>query len=181
MHYISYRAIINNANKDFMKRIILLFLFSLNAFYSFSQELPNLKNIKLNKKAQFKGTETVVLKVTDYLLHTPINKKNNLRTEAGQFLIKWMNGTPDYIFYLEEKETIFFNTDSDLMLMYMASLTKFTLENPLIKDQKSLILGGMNIVLPYLNQQENKTSWSKELWQLNDANLKGKLKEYLYL
>ncbi|TCC88199.1 hypothetical protein EZ428_20980 [Pedobacter frigiditerrae] len=163
-----------------MKKVILLFLFSLNICYSFSQELPHLKNIKLNKKSHFKGTETLVFKVTDYLFQTPIDKKNKSRTEAGQFLLKWMNGTPYYTFYLEEKETNFFNTDSDLMLMYMAGLTKFTLDNPSIKDQKTLILGTMGIVLPYLNKQENKTNWSKELWQLNDANQKGKLQEYLY-
>lgn len=163
-----------------MKKVILLFLFSINICNAFSQELPNLKNLKLNKTAQFKGTETLVFKVTNYLFQTPIDKKNKSRAEAGQFLLKWMNGTPDYTFYLEEKETNFFNTDSDLILMYMASLTKFTLDNPTIKDQKKLILGTMATVLTYLNRQENKTSWSKELWQLNDANQKGKLQEYLY-
>ncbi len=163
-----------------MKKVILLFLFALNTYYSFSQELPNIKNVKLNRKAHFKGTESLILKVTDYLFKTPIDKKNGDRTEAGHFLLKWMNGTPEYTFYLEENETNYFNTDSDLMLMYMAGLTKFTLENPSVKDQKNLILGTMKIVLPYLNQQEDKKSWSKELWQLNEANQKGKLEEYLY-
>lgn len=164
-----------------MKKIILFFLLlSSSIYYSYSQELPNLKHIKLNKSAHFKDTEPLALKVTTYLFDTPINKKNSSRTEAGQFLIKWMNGTLDYTFFLEEKETKFFNTDSDLMLMYMAGLTKFTLENTTIKDQKTLVLGTMRLVLPYLDKQDDKKSWSKELWQLNDANQKGKLEEFLY-
>jgi len=164
-----------------IKKIALFFLlFFTGVAYSYAQELPNLKNIKLNRNSQFKGTEPLVLKVTDYLFHTPIDKKNSSRKEAGQFLIKWMNGTPDYTFYLEEKETNFFSTDSDLMLIYMAGLTQYTLKNPSIKDQKTLVLGTMKLILPYLNQQDDKKSWSKELWQLNDANLKERLVSFLY-
>jgi hypothetical protein len=164
-----------------MKKIVLFFIvLILSTCYCFSQDLPNLKHIKLSKSAHFKNTVPIILKVTTYLFETPINKKNTSRTEAGQFLIKWMNGTPDYTFYLEEKETNFFNTDSDLMLMYMAGLTKFSVENKEIKDQKTIVIGAMQLVLSYLSQQENKKSWSAELWQLNEANQKGKLKEYLY-
>lgn len=163
-----------------MKKTILFLCLSFAGFYSYSQELPNLKHINLSKKAQIKGSEPLVLKVTEYLFNTPIDKKNDSRREAGQFLIKWMNNTREYTFYLEETETDFFNTDSDLMLMYMTGLTKFTLENPTIKDQRTLILGAMRLTLPYLNQQSDKKSWSKELWQLNDANQRGKLEEFLF-
>ena len=158
-----------------MKKIILFFLLTISLSYSYAQELPNLKHIKLNKTSHFKDTEPIVLKVVSYLFETPIDRKNKARTDAGQFLIKWMNGTPEYTFYLEEKETNYFDTDSDLMLMYMAGLTKFTLENKSVKDRKALVLGTMRITLPYLNNQENKKSWSKDLWQLNEANQKGKL------
>jgi len=163
-----------------MKKIILFFLLTVSLSYSYAQELPNLKHIKLNKNSHFKDTEPIVLKVVSYLFETPIDKKNKARTDAGQFLIKWMNGTPGYTFYLEEKETNYFDTDSDLMLMYMAGLTKFTLENKSVKDRKALVLGTMKITLPYLNNQENKKSWSKDLWQLNEANQKGKLEQFLY-
>lgn len=148
--------------------------------YTHAQDLPNLKHIKLNKKAHFTNTEPLALKVIDYLFQTPIDKKNKSRVEAGRFLIDWMNGTPEYTFYLEEKETNFFNTDSDLTLMYMASMTKFMLENKNVKDQRSIVLGSMRLLLPYLNQQDDKKSWPKELWELNEANQKGKLEQYLY-
>lgn len=160
-------------------KTLFLILFIISVQHSFAQELPNLKHVKLNKKAHFKATEQLTLKVVDYLFETPIDKKNRLRTEAGQFLIDWMNGTPDYTFRLDEKETNFFNTDADLILMYMAGLTKYMLNNPQVKDQKTQVLGAMTIVLPYLNQQEDKKTWSVSLWQLNDANQKGKLTDFL--
>lgn len=163
-----------------MKKVLFFFLLFTIVSYSYSQELPNLKNVKLNKHSQFIDTEPIVIKVVNYLLETPIDKKSSARTDAGQFLIKWMNGTPAYTFYLEEKETNYFDTDSDLMLIYMAGLTKFTLENKAIKDQKTLVLGTMKSILPYLSNQENKKSWSKDLWQLNEANQKGKLEQFLY-
>lgn len=164
-----------------MKKIgLFFFLLLLGIGYTYAQDLPNLKHIKLNKAAHFRNAEATTVKVIDYLFQTPIDRANKSRREAGRFLIDWMNGTPDYTFYLEEKETNFFNTDSDLTLMYMASMTKFMLENKSIKDQKAIVLGSMGLLLPYLNKQENKKSWSKELWELNDANQKGKLEAYLY-
>ncbi|MBY0543280.1 MAG: hypothetical protein K2P75_07735 [Sphingobacteriaceae bacterium] len=163
-----------------MRKIILfLFLFFSTVIYSYAQEFPNLKNIKLNKKSHFKSAEPEVIKLVNYLFETPIDTKNHSRKEAGEFLIKWMNGTPDYVFVLEDKETVYFNTDADLMLIYMASLTKFMLENKSEKNQNAIILGAMKLALTYLNQQENKKKWSALLWQLNDANLHGKLTTFL--
>ncbi len=163
-----------------MKKILLFSLFILVSFSSsFAQELPNLKHVKLNKKAHFKDIEPLVLKVTDYLFTTSVDEKNESRREAGQFLIKWMNGTPDNIFFLEEKETHFFDTDTELMLMYMAALTKYTLLNKSVNNQQDKILGAMQLVLPYLDKQENKKSWSKELWQLVDSYKTGKLQDFM--
>lgn len=162
-----------------MRKIIFAFLFllSLNVF---AQELPNLKHIKLNKKISYKQAEPTVIKVVDYLFQTPIDRKNKSRNNAGQFLVDWMNGTPDYVFYMEERETSFFNTSSDLLLMYMAALTKFSLEHPSVKEKQEQALGAMNLVLPYLYQQSEKKTWTKELWQLYDAHKNGKLEPYLY-
>lgn len=163
-----------------MRKIILfLFLFFSTMIYSYAQEFPSIKHIKLNKKSHFKSAEPEIIKLVNYLFETPIDTKNYSRKEAGEFLIKWMNGTPDYIFVLEDKETVYFNTDADLMLVYMASVTKYMLENKSEKDQKAIVLGAMKLALTYLNQQENKKTWSNLLWQLNDANLNGKLTTFL--
>lgn len=163
-----------------MRKLVLsicLLLFSL--FISSAQELPDLKKIKLNKRAHYKEVEPLVLKVTDYLFATPADTKNNSRQEAGQFLIRWMNDTPFITFRLEEKETNFFNTDSELMLMYMAALCKFTLEHQEEKQQNHKIKGAMLLVIPYLEQQEIKKSWSNSLWQLVDAYKRGKIDDFL--
>jgi len=163
-----------------MKKILLFsFFIFVSSSLSFGQELPNLKHIKLNKKAHFKDIEPLVLKVTDYLFSTAVDKKNDSRREAGQFLMQWMNGTPYDTFFLEEKETNFFNTDTELMLMYMAALTKFTLQNKSVTNQKEKVLGAMQLVLPYLDKQENKKSWSKNLWQLVDSYKTGKLVDFI--
>lgn len=156
---------------------LLLFI---NAGSSYGQELPNLKNVKLNKKASYKQAEPTVTKVVDYLFKTPADRKNKARNEAGRFLVDWMNGTPDYVFYLEEKETHFFNTDADLLLMYMAALTKFSLAHTAVKEKQEQALGAMNLVLPYLYQHSDKKTWTKELWQLYDTSKNGKLEQFLY-
>ena len=163
-----------------MKNMVLFSFFLLATIsVAVAQELPNLKHVKLRKKANYKEVEPVVLKVSDYLFATPVNHKNVSRKEAGQFLLRWMNDTPFDTFVLEEKETNFFNTDTELMLMYMAALTKFTLENKSIINQKEKVFGAMQLVLPYLDKQDNKKSWSKELWQLVDSYKNGNLESFL--
>jgi len=163
------------------KTFLLIFLFCcFQAASSFGQELPNLKNVKLTKRASYKHAESTVIKVVDYLFQTSLLKKNKSRNEAGKFLVDWMNGTPDYVFYLEERETSFFNTNADFLLMYMAALTKFSLAHPTEKELRQQAVGAMKLVLPYLYQQSDKKTWPKELWQLYDASENGKLKEYLY-
>lgn len=161
-------------------KTVMLYVLLLLSGTAFSQDLPNLKGVKLNKNSQFRSAEPVVNKLLDYLFQTPINKKNKIRNEAGQFLLKWMDGTPDYTFFLEENETRFFNTDSELLLMYMAALTRFAMKYPSVKEPKAMVIGAMDLLLPYLNQQEDKKSWPAELWQLQDARKKGKLEHFLY-
>lgn len=165
-----------------MKKLtcILLIITSFYTLHAYGQELPHLKGIKLNRRTDFKAAESTVAKVVDYLFETPIASKNKARNEAGKFLVDWMNGTPDHIFYLEEKETSYFNSNTDLLLMYMAALTKFTLAQPDEKEKQQQALGAMNLVLPYLYQHSDKNTWSKELWQLYDASKNSKLKAFLY-
>ncbi len=160
--------------------ITLFIIIAFTALNAKGQELPNLKDVKLSKRIDFKNAESVVTKVVEYLFHTPIDSKNKARNEAGKFLVDWMNGTPDHVFYLEEKETSYFNTNSDLLLMYMAALTKFSLMQPTEKGKRQQALGAMNLTLPYLYEHSDKKSWSKELWQLYDASINGKLNELLY-
>lgn len=165
-----------------MKNLSIAFfiILALAALNSKGQELPNLKEVKLSKRADFKNAESTVVKVTEYLFHTPIDNKNKARSEAGKFLLDWMNGTPDHVFYLEEKETSYFNTNSDLLLMYMAALAKFSLAQPSVKGKRQQALGAMDLVLPYLYQHSDKNQWNKELWQLYDASKNAKLQEFLY-
>lgn len=163
-----------------MKKIVLFSFFLLISIsFAYAQELPNLNHVKLNKKSHYKDIEPLVIKVTNYLFITPVDDRNKSRREAGHFLMKWMNGTPYESFLLEEKQTHYFNTDADLMLMYMAGLTKFTLEHKSVKNQKEKVMGTMQLVLPYLDKQDNKKNWSNDLWQLVDSYQKGRLAEFL--
>lgn len=163
-----------------MKRFLLLNIFlCCFTLATFSQELPDLRHVKLSKKVHYKETEQLVMKVIDYLFNTPIDRKNESRRKAGNFLFDWMNGTPYYVFYLNDNESRFFNTDADLMMMYMAGLAKFTLENKTVENQKEKVKGTYELIIPYLDQQGNKKNWTAELWQLSDAFKRDKLDDFI--
>lgn len=163
-----------------MKQLFILVTVSLLGFsICRAQDLPNLKAIKLNKSTNYKAAEPTALKVSNYLFATPIDRRNRQRIEAGNFLMRWMNGTSDHVFYVEDREMNLFGFDSDVLLMYMAALTKFILEHPQIKDKDEQAAGAIAIVLPYLHKESDKKKWPNILWRLNDAYQQHKTVEFL--
>ncbi|RYY34289.1 MAG: hypothetical protein EOP46_13870, partial [Sphingobacteriaceae bacterium] len=113
-----------------MKRALFaLFLIISSVVKSVSQDLPPIEGIKLDGSEVFKLNEQLVLQTADYLLTTPVKENDIDRLKAVQFLMKWMEGTPDHTFTISEYPTKFFSYNVDLMSVYMASLCKSELED----------------------------------------------------
>lgn len=163
-----------------MKRalfIVFLLLSTLTA--SFAQDLPPIEGIKFEKGEIFKIHEPLVLQTADYLLSTPVKENDIERLKAVQFLMKWMEGTPDHTFTISEYPTKFFSYNVDLMSVYMASLCKSELQDK-PANTNDLILDATKIFLRYVNEPTYyKTKLSKDVKRLSAANDKGELKAFL--
>ncbi|RZK49159.1 MAG: hypothetical protein EOO99_07190 [Pedobacter sp.] len=149
-----------------MKKLLLFCLFNLLTFSaSYAQELPEVNKIKLNKASQYKDAEALVLKTTQYLLTQDLELKKVDRRKAGQFLIKWMNGTPHHTFYLEKQDIRYFENNTDYILSFMAALTQYSLAHPDLPRQSKFI-GALELVLPYLQKFTTPKDRSRELEEL---------------
>ncbi len=164
-------------------KLILSFLtiFSFSDI-SYSQDYSNLKDIVLKDKTDYPKVEDKVLECSKYILTTPMDDKNINRLNSLQFLMRWMDGTPDFTFNIDE--TIGKATKSNQLLLgvYLACMTKFVLENKdKAKDEKEVKYNSVVMLLNYCDAPAHNVDLNRELKKMIKAKKEDKLKEYLKL
>jgi hypothetical protein len=146
----------------------------------FAQSPPAFDQVKLKKNKDFKLAEPIIQQTANYLLTTPIDRDTSRRLHSAEFLMKWMEGTPDYTFILNENTTKYYSNDINLMAVYIAALCKAAVQKPGI-DTKTLNISAVKILLDYAGNTGNDVKWTDELKELSDANNNGKLESFLTL
>ncbi|CAN5585830.1 hypothetical protein BH11BAC3_BH11BAC3_06840 [soil metagenome] len=164
-----------------MKKLVFALLFGLLSNISFAQNLPDFTTIKLDKKKDFNSAaDDAALQASDFLFSTPLDKNNIDRLKSLQYVIKWMSGTPDYNFSLDEQATKFAKKNDDLLGLYMAAMTKYVLQNKAdSKDQNRIKLNAVKIIIAYAKDEKNKVKINAELRKAIEADDKGQLSAYL--
>lgn len=158
--------------------IIALLAFYCN--YSFSQTTPDYDNIKLVDKGDYQVAEPNVMQAANYILSTPFEKNDMTRLKSLVFIIKWMTGTPDFSFSLDDMATKMAKGNDDVIGVYMVCMTKYCLENRASsKDAKVVKLNSIKMLLSYCENPNNKLKLTKQLKKLSEANQKGELEKEL--
>jgi hypothetical protein len=111
-----------------MKKIFVLFIL-LTASTSFAQIYKDLPNEVFLNKSDYANSEDQVLEVSKFILSNPIVKDNSDRLNAMQYLLKWMEGTPDYTFSIGETVMNLTGGDLDLMGIYFAAASETAIQN----------------------------------------------------
>ena len=163
-----------------MKKLLLIFILLIATSKLFAQNLPRFDQYKFDEKSDYKLADTAVLQTANFLLSTPIDQNIPTRLKAGQFVMRWMEGTPDYTFSLEQTPIKYLSGNVDLMLLYMTSMAKYALENK-SNDVKVTTINGVKILLGYVNNQANDVKIDKNLKKLSVENDKGNLENFLNL
>jgi len=163
-----------------MKKLLLIFILLIATSKLFAQNLPRFDQYKFDEKSDYKLADTAVLQTANFLLSTPIDQNIPTRLKAGQFVMRWMEGTPDYTFSLEQTPIKYLSGNVDLMLLYMTSMAKYALENK-SNDVKVTTFNGVKILLGYVNNPANDVKKDKNLKKLSDENNKGNLENFLDL
>ena len=164
-----------------MKKIIFVLLFGLLSGISIAQNLPDYDAIKLDRKEDFNATaDSAALQASNFLFSTPLDKNNLDRLKSIQYIIRWMTGTPDYSFTLDEQATKFAKKNDDLLSQYKAAMTKYALENKAdAKDQNKVKLNAVKLIIAYVKDEKNKVKLNAELKKAIEADDKGQLSAYL--
>ena len=160
-----------------MSRIFLFFIcFSLAGV---SRAQSGYASVQLEQKTDFKKAEAQVLHASNLLLSTKFDKDDLDRLYAIQFLMKWMEGTPDYSLNLEGKYAKPFADDPDILGLYLAAMVRLAVENKnAVKDPASLQLNAVKKVLQYAAIPSNNLKLQGELKKMSAAFKKGELEKY---
>ena len=156
-----------------MRKTTLIVAAMLLVIVARSQRLPDVSSIKLDKKEDFNATANdAAFQASSYLLTTPIEKNNADRDLAGAYLLKWMKGTPDFYFSLDEDAAELAERDNALFIVFMAAMTKYVLENKAdSKDQNKIKLNAVKSIVAYAKDEKNRVKINGELKKAIEADV----------
>ena len=163
-----------------MKRIFCIcFLVIFAAIGLRAQTRPQFERIKLVNKKDYKLADSTVSQLSAYLLSIPIDRDTSTRINGAQFLMKWMEGTNEYTFVVNENNTRAFINNINLMAVYMAALCKTALLHKPGVDSKTVTIDGTKRLISYINDPANNVKVTPEMRELFNANDKGELESFL--
>jgi hypothetical protein len=154
-----------------MKHVIL----SLLLFYSVSTfaQLPDLDAIKLEKASDYKPANPAALAAANYILSVPVSKDESY-TKSLRFLLKWMQGTPEYGFEIGNDVGKLVKGNNDLLGVYMAAMSKYCIEHPeSAKDHDVVKKNAIDSLIAYCQNPDNKVRMNKALRKLADERRVG--------
>lgn len=161
-----------------MKAFPLLLLL-LSCAGVFSQNTSQYDNILLTTANEFRKAEPQVMLAADYVYSTPIDKTDVNRTNAIKFIMRWMQGTSDYSFPLDETVTRITKNDYDLIGVFMVCMTKYALSKGKGTSRDEIKINGYLMLATYCENPNNNYKVRGEIKKLIDAKNQDKLKEYL--
>ena len=150
-----------------MKNPFFFFFFFLISTASFAQNLSNWETYKLEMKEDFHNAEDLVKEGIDYMFSTPFDKNDIKRYQALNFVMNWMEGTPEYRFNIDQKAVELTKGNDDLLGMYFAGLAKVILENKnQIPDDETVHNLVVQDLIVYTSNEANHLKPTKALKKL---------------
>src|ERR1041385_1652855 len=140
-----------------MRKVVLLSALLAFAMAARSQSLPDISSIKLESKSDFNATANdAALRISVYLLNTPLENANHTRQLAEKYLLKWMKGTPEFSFNLDEDAAQLATENERLFVVFMAAMTKYVLENPSeASDTRKVKQASVKALIEYAKNPKN--------------------------
>jgi len=155
--------------------LLLLFI----SLQSFSQKPSQYDHIMLTKASDYRKAEPEVMLACDYVYTTPVDKENMNRNNAVTFIVKWMQGTPDYPFVMDKTVYTLTNNDNLVLSVYFACISKYALEKGKGVDREDLQYNAFLLLANYFENPNNNYKPRGEMKKLVDAKNQNKLKEFL--
>lgn len=165
-----------------MKAIITVSLALLLTNALNAQDYSGLEKITMEDQSDFAKNEDLVIECSEYLLNSPatVLEKDENRMNAAKFIMRWMDGTPDFMFYLDEPIGSMTNDNKPLLGIYLAAMSKYVLEHKnKADDQGEVKYNTFLTFIKYCEDPANKVEQNDEIKDLIKAKENNTLIDYL--
>ena len=153
-----------------MRTILFILFFIFTAAISNAQTIYPYQDIKLEKPADYKGTESLALSAATFLLTTPFLEADKNRGNTLKFLNDWMSGTKEYQFYFQGKASDI-SFERNLLSLYIAAMAKYSLENKTESvNPMKVDLNASRLVLAYCDDPKNNFKLKKKYRKILETN-----------
>jgi hypothetical protein len=147
-----------------MKKNILILAVVLLANFSFSQNFKKLVNYEFKTEESYTDEMDKVLECANYLFENPNDENELNRLIATQYIMNWMNGTPDYTFEIGDDAMSLTKGKQELLGLYLAAMTKVVLDNPEEElSNKEIHNQSQEILVKYCSDENNNIKPSKKI------------------
>jgi hypothetical protein len=165
-----------------IKALLIVTVTMLSCGYLAAQDYSRLENIVLNDKADYSKNEAQVLECSNYLLGSPVTalEKDVNHLNALRFIMRWMEGTPDYTFDLDDSAVKATKSDPNLLGIYMASMCQYVITNKdKAEDQDAIKYNSFLTFIKYCEDESKNVKQNKTIKELIKARNENTLKKYL--
>ncbi len=147
-----------------MKNYLLFFTLSVCTLSAFGQDFQEFQDYKFKNKESYKTNENNVIKCANYLFENPSDASELNRLTSVQFIMNWMEGTPDYTFSISSATMDFIKGNNDLLGLYLAAMSKTVLEksNEKLKDE-DIHAAAQKMLVDYCGDKNNNMKPSKAI------------------
>jgi hypothetical protein len=156
-------------------KTLLFFLLVSISFTAQELDIPN--TISLTTADDFKKTEHLVLKATDWLANTPVGEHPDKRIAMNGFLMKWMSGSPSVSIALVEG--IVPLDCADCLMAFMSGWTKYSLEHNYSDDKLACAVAGAEQAIRFYEKNKAALGKNADMEKLIKQQKKGKLQSYI--
>ncbi len=163
------------------RHVITLISFFLIFNSAMAQEFEVPIVVSYNNADEYVQYEKHILKCIDWLEHTPVTTNPQKRAEASAFLLRWIEGSPYVFIELRDYLVDCTKNNPDLLVIFMAGWTKFTIEN---KDEmRNMLKGNMaglsSLIKLYQANKGNGLKKDKHVEKIIAMDEKGELEKWI--
>lgn len=150
-----------------MNKILLTAAITMMCQLAQAQDFDQIANYQFQSAEDFKAQEPTIIQCADFLLGTPASEQETQRLLAIQFILKWMEGTPDHTFEIGPEAAELTKGNTELFSLFLASMSKVVLENdgPALSNAEVYQMSE-TMVVDYCADENNKIKPSKKIKKL---------------
>jgi len=162
-----------------MKKLFVTIAVLVSCQLIFAQEFSVPQNFNPKTADDYAPYEPDVIKSVDWLMSMPYALERQKRDQVNAFLLKWLTGSPNVHIEIKPEIVTFMGGTPDLLMVFMGSWAKYSLESGKFDDKEGGSLAGIDAVIDFYENNKKSMPKDKNVEKYIKMKEKGELADYI--